>query len=223
MAFHAPTLWLPEHAVLQLLVPTYWNIINDDRSSLRAGLKYGIFSSHWPSPLIFLPRWPNELMNSLNRRAHFTKTNSLTGTDQTKINLTFGKGEKGMGWGGGIQCSRKSEKEHGGGWEVETICLPRWSTWTLACASSKSSDSSAHPNEKGRMEEGNERVLPPCGTLLTAGQGQRSSCRLADNVHGPYQRWVKPPVSLRIQAANRGLCARGGMTFGKRWLKKEIW
>lgn len=113
-----PTVWLPERVALQLLVLTYWNMINDDRLSLRPGLKHGIFSSHWPSlslSLICLPRWPNEPMNSLNHRAHFTKANSLTGTDRTEINLTFGNRAigMGMGWGGGIQCSRKSEKELG--------------------------------------------------------------------------------------------------------------
>lgn len=160
-------------------------------------------------------------MNSLNRRAHFTNTNSLTGTYRTETNLPFGKGAIGMrGRNTGLSEERKRAQRV---WEVETICLPCWSTWTLACALSKSSDSSAHPNEKGRMEEGNERVLPPCGMLLTAGQGQRSSCRLTDNVHGPYQRWVKLPVSLRIQAANGGLCVRSGMTFGKRWPKRELW
>lgn len=30
-----PTVWLPEHVALQLLVPTYWNMINNDRSSHR--------------------------------------------------------------------------------------------------------------------------------------------------------------------------------------------
>lgn len=137
-----PQIWLfhlrlPEHVALQLLVPTYWNMINDDRSSLRPGLKHIVFSSHWLSLLICLPRWPNEPMNSLNHRAHFTKANSLTGTDRTETNLTFGNRAIGMGRGGGIQCSQKSTEE---AWEVESICLPSRSTWTLVCASSESSD-----------------------------------------------------------------------------------
>lgn len=110
-----PTVWLPEHVALRLPVPTYWNMINDDRSSLRPGFKLTVFSSHWLSLLICLVRWPNELMNSLNHRAHLTKSNSLTGTDWTEIDLTFGNRAIGMGWGGGTQCSRKSEKEHGRG------------------------------------------------------------------------------------------------------------
>lgn len=138
-----------------------------------------------------------------------------------EINLMFGRGEGEMR--GRNKPLSKEQKEHGrtGGRGGETIIfLPRLSTWTLACASSKSSYLSAHPDERAGWRVMNVR----CGMILTAGQGQRSPHWLADNIHRPYQRWVKPSVSLRVQIATGGFCVRSGMTLGKRWLKRrEIW
>lgn len=151
---------------------------------------------------------------------HALHQNQLTYWNWPKeINLMFGRGG---GWVGGINRSRKSKKsmEGRGGRGGETVIfLPRLSTWTLACASSKSSHLSAHPDERAGWRVMNVR----CGMILTAGQGQRSPHWLADNIHRPYQQWVKPSVSLRVQIATRGFCVRSGMTFGKCSLKREIW
>lgn len=127
-------------------------MINVDRPSLWSGLKYGIFSSLWPFPLIFLLRWPNELMNSLNCACTSPKpTHLLELTKGDKPDVRKGGGGEGGGMRGRNKALSEEQKEHGrtGGREGENIIfLPRLSTWTLACASSKSSYLSAHPDER---------------------------------------------------------------------------
>ena len=64
------------------------------------------------------------------------------------------------------------------------------------------------------------RVLPRCGTLLTAGQGQRLRRRLADDLYHRYQEWAKPPAPHQVKDVRR-FSVRNGMTLGKRPARKH--
>ena len=64
------------------------------------------------------------------------------------------------------------------------------------------------------------RVLPRCGTLLTAGQGQWLRRRLADDLYHRYQEWAKPPAPHQVKDVRR-FSVRNGMTLGKRPARKH--
>lgn len=171
------------------------------------GLKYSIFSSLWLFPLIFLLRWPNRLMNSLNCLSEsMLHKHQLTYWNWPKEINWYKEGERESmrekWWGGGIIRSLNKRKSmQGEKKKRETIFLARLSTWTLARTSSKSFYLSAHPNNRA----GWRRVME-AGWTCAASVRHAPHSWAGSAVAALIGWWFTPPLSGVSEAVCDAFC-----------------